>query len=371
MKSVRCTIALLLFVALAFGSYSPPSHAGEPEAIKAGDQFPRTAMPAPADPADRAYLGLGDSKTFTLTDIKADVVLVEILNVYCGSCQAQAPFSKKLFQRIESDPAARSKIRMVGYAVGNDLEEIEKFKKHYKVGFPIVPDPGFVMHRAVGEVATPFFIYVKLDSEKKSALVEKTHLGLSTDDDRIFAALTTMAGIRTAAAPPPGEEASKETVKEKTGLSPAEIEAKAEELLSDLADSDIQVKKVELRQGGIVYSARSENDGEPFHFFAVVVDRTVPCDECHDAQFIYVFDQTGRIVGFAPLSVYKLNNEPWSDDDVAKMRSRVVGRRVFDPKPFDPSVDAVTSATITSSVIFDSLSKAGAVFEELSRRGLL
>ena len=371
MKSVRCTIALLLFAALALGGSFQPSWAGEPETLKAGDLFPRTAMPVPPDPSARAYLGLGNSPTFMLTDVKADVVLVEILNVYCASCQAQAPFYNKLFQRIESDPAAKSKIKMVGYAVGNDSEEIEKFKKHYKVDFPIVPDPDFVMHRAVGEVATPFSIYVKLDPEKKSALVEKTHLGLSTDADKIFAALTGMAGVRAAAAPSPGEEAGKETAKEKTGLAPAEIEARAEQLLSDLADSAIQVQKIELRQGGVVYSARTENDGQPFHFFAVVVDRTVPCDVCHDAQFIYVFDQTGLIVGFAPLSVYKLNNEPWSDDDVAKMRSSLVGRRVFAPMPFDPSVDAVTGATITSSVIFDSLSKAGSVFEELSDRGLL
>ena len=40
------------------------------------------------------------------------------------------------------------------------------------------------------------------------------------------------------------------------------------------------------------------------------------------------------------------------------------------PKPFDPQVDAVSSATITSAIIFDSLAQGEALLAELREAGL-
>ena len=39
------------------------------------------------------------------------------------------------------------------------------------------------------------------------------------------------------------------------------------------------------------------------------------------------------------------------------------------PRPFDPKVDAVTSATISSAIIFDSIAQGQALLEELRNKG--
>ena len=51
------------------------------------------------------------------------------------------------------------------------------------------------------------------------------------------------------------------------------------------------------------------------------------------------------------------------------MRRRVVGQSLTAPRLFDPKLDAATSATISSAIIFDSLVKGKALIEELRAGG--
>jgi hypothetical protein len=53
------------------------------------------------------------------------------------------------------------------------------------------------------------------------------------------------------------------------------------------------------------------------------------------------------------------------------MRSRIFGKSLTKPFIFDSQVDAVSSATITSSIIFDSLSQGEKLLEELKVKGLI
>lgn len=48
----------------------------------------------------------------------------------------------------------------------------------------------------------------------------------------------------------------------------------------------------------------------------------------------------------------------------------LVGTYLAAPEPFDPTVDAVTSATITSAMIFDSLAQGEELLRELREKGL-
>ncbi len=47
-----------------------------------GGMLPEINLPVPKNPAHRAYLGLSEGKDFKIPQIKADVVIIEILNVY-------------------------------------------------------------------------------------------------------------------------------------------------------------------------------------------------------------------------------------------------------------------------------------------------
>ncbi len=102
-------------------------------------------------------------------------------------------------------------------------------------------------------------------------------------------------------------------------------------------------------------------------FFAVVVNREPVCDVCHATQFIYTFDEKGKIVDFQPIYLAKSGNKVWSEKDIGKVRSRVVGRSILQPLNFDPEVDAITSATITSAVMFHAFSEGLEIFRNNAR----
>ncbi|MBW2602227.1 MAG: hypothetical protein JRD47_09970 [Deltaproteobacteria bacterium] len=44
--------------------------------------LPEINLPVPKNPAHRSYLGLSEEGNFKIPQIKADVVIIEILNVY-------------------------------------------------------------------------------------------------------------------------------------------------------------------------------------------------------------------------------------------------------------------------------------------------
>jgi hypothetical protein len=47
-----------------------------------GSVLPAITLPAPKDAAHQAYLGLTGKKAFTIEDIPAEVVIIEIMNMY-------------------------------------------------------------------------------------------------------------------------------------------------------------------------------------------------------------------------------------------------------------------------------------------------
>jgi hypothetical protein len=56
--------------------------AAEGQAPAEGGLLPKIVLSAPKDAAQVAYLGLGSKKEFTVADIPAEVVIVQIFNMY-------------------------------------------------------------------------------------------------------------------------------------------------------------------------------------------------------------------------------------------------------------------------------------------------
>ena len=156
MRSARVT-CLSLFAAAMVLCTGMGAQAGNQALIKMGDSFPTDQVQLSVDQEALAgYLGVPKGKRFAIKDIQADLVLVEIMNVYCASCWRQVPIYNELYELIESNPKLRDRIKVVAFGVGNKDWEVKYFREKFEVPFVVIPDPDFVMHAAIGGSKTAF-----------------------------------------------------------------------------------------------------------------------------------------------------------------------------------------------------------------------
>ncbi|MBL7175209.1 MAG: TlpA family protein disulfide reductase [Desulfobacteraceae bacterium] len=193
-------LAVMLSLVMATDVFSIRGSGGEKKAlIKPGASFPEIALRTPADKNDRAYLGIPEGRSFTIKDIKAELVLVEIMSVYCGACRRQAAIYNKLYALIESTPETKGRIKIVQIGIGDIEGDIKAFKEAFKVPSPIVPDTSFDMHKAIGSSDTPFSIFVRQDSTGKAGVVVKTHLGVEEKYKELFSEMKSLMKMDPAA----------------------------------------------------------------------------------------------------------------------------------------------------------------------------
>src|SRR3972149_794720 len=161
-------ILLLSTLALSVSSANKPPEKGE--------VLPAINLPVPKNPEERNYLGLSGSGSFKIPQIKAKVVIIEIFSMYCPYCQKDAPGVNELYRLIENNPDIKNKIKIIGIGAGNSSYEVEVFRKTYNVPFPLFPDKDFTIHKACGEVRTPYFMVVKINEDGSHQIVH-TQLG--------------------------------------------------------------------------------------------------------------------------------------------------------------------------------------------------
>lgn len=167
MKKTYLTLPVIpiLLLALVF----PVLSANKPP--EKGETLPVFNLPIPKNPAEKTYLGLSGDGLFKIPQIKARVVIVEIYSMYCPYCQKDAPGMNELYNLIEKNPNLKNKIKIIGIGAGNTSFEVETFKKTYQVPFPLFPDKDFSIHKACGEVRTPYFIVVKINDDGSHQIV--------------------------------------------------------------------------------------------------------------------------------------------------------------------------------------------------------
>lgn len=62
---------------------------------------PGPIVSAPAESADRAYLGLRpEVTTFQLSDVQSELIVVEKFDMHCHSCQTAAKYVRELFEIV-------------------------------------------------------------------------------------------------------------------------------------------------------------------------------------------------------------------------------------------------------------------------------
>jgi peroxiredoxin len=161
--SMRAVPIALLIVLL-----SAPAAMSAPEV---GRELPRVMLAAPDDASQREYLGISRWGSFSVADIKADVVLIEFFNMYCPHCQADAPVTRELYALIQADPRLADRVRLIGIGIGNSDFEVGLFKKKYAVPFPLFSDGDYAIQDKVQIKYTPHYVAVRLDGKGRARVV--------------------------------------------------------------------------------------------------------------------------------------------------------------------------------------------------------
>jgi peroxiredoxin len=153
LRMIWTILACLLFLpAFLAAEVAPPVEGGK---------LPDIRLAIPTDTAHKTYLGIKGEGTFSLPQIKAPVVIIEIFSMYCPHCQREAPSVNDLYLKIQSSEKLKDKVKLVGIGVGNSPFEVDYFKKTYAIQFPLFSDGEFIVHKQLGEVRTPYFIGIR------------------------------------------------------------------------------------------------------------------------------------------------------------------------------------------------------------------
>jgi len=158
------------WLCLGFHICVPPLRFGTARGCRGTGDPARTLRPKrPHVPWNREKAG-----QFTLRDIDADIVIVEIFSMYCPHCQKHAPTANRLYEIIEADKRTRGRVKLIGIGVGNSAYEVKFFKKKYTTPFPLFDDANSQILNKLTGIRTPTFFGVrKRGSEVEAFFIEQ------------------------------------------------------------------------------------------------------------------------------------------------------------------------------------------------------
>lgn len=156
---VPVVLLAMVFPAMAMDARNP------------GEKLLEISLETPESRKVQEYLGLAAKPLFTMDDLAADVVVVEIFSMYCPHCQREAPMINRFYDLLVKRKAPGASIKLFGIGVGNSQFEVDYFRKTYDVPFPLFADGDFVVHKALGEVGTPYFIVLAREADRSWRVV--------------------------------------------------------------------------------------------------------------------------------------------------------------------------------------------------------
>jgi len=138
--------------------------------LAVGQRVAHLTFSGALSPEDRAYLVLSRTGEFTLEDIKAQYVLIEIFSDTCPHCMMQAPVANHVFRLMEQDQRLRGGVmKMLGVGYYGTAAAMAKWRVKYQVPFPLLPDPKAQVGQALDIPGTP--TYVVLDKQGRVRFV--------------------------------------------------------------------------------------------------------------------------------------------------------------------------------------------------------
>jgi thiol-disulfide isomerase/thioredoxin len=148
--------------------------------LAVGQRFAALTFSGTLSAEDRAYLGLTRPGPFTLKDIQARYVLVEIFSDSCPHCMLAAPGVNRLFRLIQQSPRLRAGgglpvLKMLGVGFYGKPGQMEVWRIKHDVPFPLIPDPQAQVGKALDIPGTP--TYVVLDRQGRVVFMQAGEMG--------------------------------------------------------------------------------------------------------------------------------------------------------------------------------------------------
>lgn len=344
--------ALLLLPAAAFAQWT--------EAVAFGKNLPEFVLQAPDDPEQRDYLGI-TQPTFNPHNIDAEVLLLELLNVNCPDCCMKVAGYNQLFEMLKADGRSKANVKLLGIAVGNSREEVKQFVEQWRVAYPVVADPRLIAAEATGAETTPFTILVRQGSPGEPGIVAGIGYEVDVWPEKIFQRLLSLARQSQAQLRSDGLEAAEVRSAVASLCTAEELQYRTRSFILETGGRIEDYSQVALRSGRWVYTAVMQKADRLQRLFVEVVAReggSVP-------PYVYAFDDTGEVVAFDTLKP----TETWTDEDLAQIRSQIVGRYLGAPLNFDrePAADPAAQRIM---VFHDSLARGEALLTELQDKNL-
>jgi len=147
-------------------------------AIAPGSTLPEFEIEMPTLPEMRAYLGIKDGSAFSLSQIPAELIVVEFFYIFCHKCHQNAPLANQLYKSIKEDKELSKNTKMIGIGLASEPKEIALYKQRFKVEFPLFPDPQKEAKTKSKVKRVPLTIVVD-----KSGKVLMSHLGVIKNID--------------------------------------------------------------------------------------------------------------------------------------------------------------------------------------------
>lgn len=339
-----------------------------PVHIGVGDYLPELSFNAVLSREDAEYLGLKAGKPIDFHEIAADLIVIELFIAQCFKCEKQVPIYEEAFKSVSKEPELGDRVAFIGIGIGNSITSVRAFKERHSVSFPLLPDDSLLAFKQLGEPGrAPHTLFARKTEDGKRMVVS-THGGPfhSAKDllDEIRVTLEyELSLIR-------GEPRRHKIARPlESVISEKEARALISQAADTLSGKIRRIDLVKLKSKDSVYVIRAGFGGKMRKLFAKLESKRTICGDCHDTHFIYVFEESGRIIDFIPISLSKIGNMHWDEDDVQFMKDRLIGHSIQGGEELNPQVDAVTGATITSILIFDSLRNGKRLYQELVREG--
>jgi hypothetical protein len=129
-----------------------------------GEPFPALRLALLQPERDCSYLGLSPgTQVFSLPDIRAEFVLIVVLNEMCTLCMEELPQIDRLSGFAGKDAALGHRLKILGLAAGSTKRAVARMRKEKDLDLLLLADEKWQFFEELGRPELPTFYLLRND----------------------------------------------------------------------------------------------------------------------------------------------------------------------------------------------------------------